>query len=64
MEGSPRRQGDIVLVFEILEDGRQGFHWRARSADGVTLMHALQTFPTLEDCISDACQVATARPAV
>lgn len=61
MEGSARR-GVVVIVFEILEDGPAGFRWRARSADGVTLLHALDWFPTLEACLADACQVATARP--
>lgn len=64
MEGSPRQRGELVLVFEILEDGRSGFHWRAKSSDGVVLLHATENFPTLEACITDACLVATARPTV
>lgn len=64
MEGSARRSGEVVLVFEILEDRGSRFYWRAKSSEGVTLLHSLDSFPSLEACITDACDVATARPAV
>jgi hypothetical protein len=64
MEGSARRGGEVVLVFEILEDAGGRFYWRAKSPEGMTLLHALDTFASLEACITDASDVATARPAV
>lgn len=64
MEGSARSTGEVVLVFEILEDRSHRFHWRAKSADGVTLLHSLDHFASLEACITNACDVSTARPAV
>ena len=64
MEGSARRDGEVVLVFEIVEDGAGRFYWRAKSSEGVTLLHALDTFSSLEGCIRNACDVSTARPAV
>jgi len=62
MEGSTRPGGEVVLVFEILEDGSNRYYWRAKSSEGVTLLHSLECFTTLESCITDACEVATAQP--
>ncbi len=64
MEGSVRRSGEVVLVFEIVEDRDNRFHWRAKSSEGVTLLHSLDSFASLEACITNACDVATAKPAV
>lgn len=64
MEGSVRRSGEVVLIFEILEDGSNRYYWRAKSSEGITLLHSLECFSTLESCITDACDVTTARPGV
>jgi hypothetical protein len=64
MEGSPRRTGEVVLVFEIIEDGSNRYYWRAKSSDGMTLLHSLDSFSTLEACITDACDVSTSKPGV
>ena len=64
MEGSSRHRGEVVLVFEILEDRGNRFYWQAKSSEGVTLLHSLASFPSLEACITDVCDVATARSTV